>query len=91
MNAPSPKTYLLNYLALLFLLALTIGVSFINLGPLNSIAALGIAFLKMLLILAFFMHLRYSSRLLWIAATTGFVWLGILIVLAMSDYISRGW
>jgi cytochrome c oxidase subunit 4 len=91
MNAPSPKTYFANYLALLILLAATIGLSFLNLGTFNSLAALAIAFIKMLLIILFFMHVRYSSRLIWVAAATGFLWLGILIVLAMSDFITRGW
>jgi cytochrome c oxidase subunit 4 len=37
------------------------------------------------------MHVRYSTRLTWIVVIAGFFWLGILLALTMSDYISRGW
>ena len=91
MIEPPKKTYLYNYVALMFLLALTAGLSFVDLGAANTIAALLIAFTKMVLIILFFMHVRYSARLVWIASVAGFFWLAILLILAMSDYLSRGW
>jgi len=50
-----------------------------------------IAICKALLIAIFFMHLRVSSRATWIFAGAGVFWLGILLALAMSDYLSRSW
>lgn len=91
MNAPTSRAYLMNGAALLGLLALTIAAAYINLGPLNTIAAMAISLAKGGLILLFFMHIRYSKPLMWIFAGAGFFWLGIMLVLAMTDYMSRGW
>ncbi len=91
MNAPSVRTYLLNGAALLILLGLTIGAAYVNLGPLNTPVAMFISLAKGALIILFFMHLRYSKPILWIFAGAGFFWLGVMLVLALSDYLSRGW
>ena len=88
---PGSRSYLLNGLALLILLGLTIGAAHINLGPLNTVVALSISVTKAALIILFFMHIRYSKPLMWLCAGAGFFWLGIMIVLAMSDYLTRGW
>lgn len=86
------KVYLLVFIALMVLLGSTIGASFLDLGPFNAVTALVIAGLKALLIILYFMHVRYShSRLPWVFAGAGFFWLLILIVLAISDYLSRSW
>ena len=58
-------------------------------SPRMSQIAIAIALLKMLLILLFFMHVRYSNRLTWIFAGAGFVWLAILIGLTLNDYRTR--
>jgi cytochrome c oxidase subunit IV len=87
----SPKTYLLVFAALLGLLLLTVAVAFIDLGLFNIVVALGIATAKALLIALYFMHLRYSDRLIWVVAAGGAFWLGILLTLTMSDYLTRGW
>lgn len=84
-------TYLLVFVALLILLALTVAVAYVDLGLLNPIITVTIAVAKALLILLFFMHLRHSSHLTWIVAAAGFFWLGILIVLTMSDFLTRTW
>jgi cytochrome c oxidase subunit 4 len=89
--AADSKIYLRTTAALLGLLALTIGAAYIDLGPLNTVVAMTISLAKGLLIILFFMHVRSSNRLIWIAAATGFFWLGIMLVLAMSDYMTRGW
>lgn len=85
------KVYLRTGAVLLGLLALTIGAAYVNLGPLNTVAAMSISVAKAALIIWFFMHVRGSSPLIWIAVATGFFWLGIMLVLAMSDFATRGW
>jgi cytochrome c oxidase subunit 4 len=42
-------------------------------------------------VILFFMGVRWSSRLTWVVAASGFVWLLILFGITMSDYMSRGW
>jgi cytochrome c oxidase subunit 4 len=91
MNAPSARTYLFTGVALLAFLGLTIAAAYVNLGPLNTPVAMAISVAKGLLIVLFFMHVRYSRPLLWVFVGAGFFWLGIMLVLAMSDYMTRGW
>lgn len=90
-SAPSPRIYLFTGGGLLLFLALTISVAYFNLGPFNTIVAMAIASIKAALIVLFFMHLRYSKPLLWVCAGAGVFWLGIMLVLALSDYLTRGW
>jgi cytochrome c oxidase subunit 4 len=85
------QTYVLVFVGLMALLLLTVGVAFLNLGPLSLVAALMIAAVKALLIMLYFMHVKYSNKLVWLFAGAGFLWLLILIGLAASDYISRYW
>ena len=87
----SIKTYTLIFVALLILTAVTSSVAYIDLGPFNIVVALGIAVIKMLLVALFFMHVRYSSRLTKLVVGGGLLWLGILLLLSMSDFASRGW
>lgn len=91
MSTPSPRTYFINAAALLGLLALTISAAYLSLGPFNSIVAMLISLAKAGLIALFFMHLRYSKPLIWIFAGAGVFWLGIMLVLALGDYLTRGW
>jgi cytochrome c oxidase subunit IV len=90
-TTPTSRTYLVSGAVLLGLLALTISAAYINLGPLNTIVALCISVAKAALIILFFMQLRYREPLVWIFAGAGFFWLGIMIALALSDYLTRGW
>ncbi len=90
-NAPTARTYIFNGVTLLAFLALTIAAAYVNLGPLNTAVAMAISLAKGTLILLFFMHIRYSKPLLWVFVGAGFFWLGIMFVLAMSDYMTRGW
>ncbi|HEV3470093.1 MAG TPA: cytochrome C oxidase subunit IV family protein [Pyrinomonadaceae bacterium] len=60
-------------------------------GPLNDIVAMTIAVAKMMLVLLFFMHVRYSSRLIWVIVASMFFWLIVLIALTLADYGSRTW
>jgi len=85
------KNYILIFLALLALTALTTGVAFIDLGPYNTVVALAIAGCKMLLVVLFFMHILYSKNLTKIVAAAGLLWLMILLTLTMSDFATRKW
>lgn len=79
------------FLALLAGTGLTVAVAFADLGALNNVLMLGIAMTKALLVILFFMHVRWSTRLTWVVVASGFVWLLILFGLTMSDYLTRGW
>jgi cytochrome c oxidase subunit 4 len=88
----APKSmYYAVFAALIFGTALTVAVAFINLGAMNNVLMLGIAMAKALLVILFFMHVRWSTRLTWVVVASGFFWLLILFGLTMSDYLSRGW
>ena len=87
----SAGMYLLVYLALMVLLAATVGAAYLHLGNLTVVAAVGIAIVKATLIILYFMHIRVGSRNLWVFAVVGFLWLAILLTLGMTDYLSRGW
>jgi cytochrome c oxidase subunit IV len=85
-----PRTYGFVLAALLFLTALTILVSYVDLGPFSTPIAFIIAAVKATLVVLFFMHMREAHGVLWLAALAGFFWLAILIVLTMSDFATRG-
>lgn len=88
---PTVKTQLLTAAALLGLLALTLALAYVKLGPLNTIAALTISIAKAALIGSFFMEVRQRGRLVWVAIGTGVFWLGIMFALSMSDFLTRSW
>src|SRR6058998_228747 len=85
------KIYYAVFGALMVLLAATVLIAYIHLGKLNFIAAVSIAVVKAVLIILYFMHVRYSSRLLWVFVGAGFFWLGILFALSLADFFTRGW
>ena len=89
MKVISTRTYVIVWGTLLILLFTTWAIARFDLHPFNAAIAIAIALLKMLLILLFFMHVRYSNRLTWIFAGAGFVWLAILIGLTLNDYLTR--
>lgn len=91
MHVVKPGVYLAIFFALLVLTALTTGVSFIDLGVFNAVIALAIACLKASLVVLFFMHIHYSSRLLKMTVCAGLFTFCLLITLTMTDYISRAW
>ena len=79
------------YGILLGLLVLTVGLAYVDLGRLNFPVAISIAVTKAVLILLYFMHVRWSPKLTWAFAAAAFAWLGILIIFTLGDYLSRGW
>ncbi len=87
----SPKLYFLVFATLMILTGVTVGAAYLDLGPLNTVVALTIAGCKTLLVILYFMHVRYSSRLTWVFAGVGFLWLAILIAFTMSDMRTRSW
>jgi cytochrome c oxidase subunit 4 len=85
------RNYVGVFLALMVLTAITVYVAFLDLGPLNIFVALGIAVIKASLVILFFMHARYSSRLTKLVIVSAFLWLIILFAFTMTDFMSRGW
>lgn len=85
------KTYVVVWAVLMCLTALTATLSLINLHRWSTVIAIGIAVGKAALVIAFFMHLRYEKqRMIWVWATVSAVWLTVLLVLTMNDYVTRG-
>ena len=86
------RVYLTVFVLLLTLTLTTTAVAFIDLGGmLNSVAALTIAVIKASLVVLYFMHLRYSSNLTRVFVGAGVFWLLILLVLTLSDILTRKW
>jgi cytochrome c oxidase subunit IV len=85
------RVYYTIYAILLFCTYLTVQIAFFDLGVLNTIAALGIATFKAVIVVLFFMHVKYSTRLTWAVVLGSVFWLGILLALTMSDYLTRVW
>ena len=79
------------YLALLALLAISVGLRLFHLDFLGSVLLLVIAGIEAVVVLLFFMRVRASGKLIWLFASGGFLWLGILLVFVITDYISRSW
>jgi cytochrome c oxidase subunit 4 len=88
----APKSmYYMVFMALVVGTILTVVAARVDMGPLNNIVMLAIACTKATLVILFFMHVRWSSRLTWVVAMSGFFWLLILFFIGMSDYMTRGW
>jgi cytochrome c oxidase subunit 4 len=86
-----PRIYVKVFGGLTILMFLTVAMAYVNLGSLNPVVALTIAVMKALLIVLFFMNVKYSSKLTMVFVAAGFFWLLILFFLIMPDYISREW
>ncbi len=96
----SMKTYYIVFAALMVLLFLTVGAAFVNFGRdwVNITIALLIAMVKAALVVLYFMHVKYASRMTQIFVVGAFLWLGIMFLLTFSDYttrnqlpVSKGW
>jgi cytochrome c oxidase subunit IV len=83
------RTYYSVFAALIALTLLTVGVSFLELGAWHTTVGVLIGVVKATLVVLFFMHLLHSSRASWLAVLAGLFWLGILMVLTLSDYLTR--
>jgi cytochrome c oxidase subunit 4 len=88
----SLKVYATIFLALMVGTALTVWAGLQDFpGKLNVIIALTIAVIKATLVVLYFMHVRYSSKLIWVVFTSALFWLVILFAFTFSDYLTRGW
>jgi cytochrome c oxidase subunit 4 len=86
----SSKFYYTIWITLLVLTVVTAAVSFVDLGPLNTVVALVIATVKALLVVLFFMHVKYTSeKLTKIVIISAVFWLFLLLGLSMADYATR--
>ena len=83
------KIYVLVFVTLICLTLITVDVAFYNFGFLNIYIAMTIATCKALVVVLYFMHVRYSPKLTWIFAGAGIFWLIIMFALMVSDYLTR--
>jgi len=87
-----PRVYVGIFLILLGGTGLTVLAAFRDFpGPLNAVVALTIATIKATFVVLYFMHVRYSGRLVWLVIASALFWLVIMFALTISDYSSRGW
>jgi len=84
------RVYVTVFVILIALTVTTTLVAFVNLGRVGTVAMLAIAVTKGTLVVLYFMHVRYSSRLTWLALGCAFGWLALLIAGTTSDMILRG-
>ena len=87
----SPIVYLVVFILLLVFTGLTVGASYIEMGIFNPIAALAIACIKAVIVVLFFMHVKYSSKLTKLTVFAGIFTFLTLIGMTLSDYFSRAW
>ena len=83
--------YFAVFFGLMILTILTVWVSRIDLGEMNTAVAMAIAIVKALLVILWFMHVIHSPRMTWIVVIASFLWLAVLFVLTFSDYLTRHW
>lgn len=85
------RVYYTVFFSLEILTVVTAVVAKVDLGRANTFVAMFIAVAKTLIVALFFMHVKYSTRLTQLTVALGVFWLGILLSLTMTDYISRIW
>lgn len=86
------RVYMMIFLILLVGTAITVIAAFIDFPwRLNTIVALTIATIKATFVVLYFMHVRYSTRLVWVIVTAAFFWMGILFAFTFADYFTRDW
>ena len=83
--------YFAVFFGLMILTLLTVWISRIDLGTMNTAVAMAIAIIKALLVILWFMHVIHSPRMTWIVVMASFLWLAVLFVLTFSDYLTRHW
>ena len=87
----TPIQYTMVFGTLLLFTLITVGAAFVDMKWLNPVVALGIACFKAVIVILFFMHAKYQSRLIKMTIGSGFFVFLVLIVMTLSDYISRSW
>jgi cytochrome c oxidase subunit 4 len=87
----TPFQYMLVFGTLLIFTGITVGAAFLDLGVLNPVVALGIASFKAVIVILFFMHVKYQSKLVKMTIGAGFFTFLVLITMTLTDYMSRAW
>ena len=87
----SVRTNVVVFVLLLLLLLATVGAAFLPLADWHLPVAMAFAAVKAILISLFFMHVYYRHKLTWVVSLASLLWLGILILLTLGDYLARGW
>ena len=86
------RVYVTIFGVLLVGTALTVWAAFQDFPwQLNTIVAMTIAITKATFVVLYFMHVRYSARLIWVIMASALFWLVIMFALTFSDYWTRGW
>ena len=85
------KVYFVVFAVLMVGTAVTVLAAQVDFKFMNDVVAMTIAVTKMTLVLLYFMHVRYSSRLIWVIVAASFFWLLVMFALALADYSSRTW
>ena len=85
------RTYYTIFATLMILTGVTVGVAYIDLGRMNVVAAIAIACFKATIVALYFMHVKYSTRLVKLTVIAGLYWMAILFSLTFSDYLTRAW
>lgn len=87
----TPVQYGMVFLTLLVFTGITVGAAYVDLGVFNPVIALAIACFKAVVVILFFMHVKYQSKLIKATVAAGFFTFVVLITMTLSDYISRAW
>ena len=87
----SPMVYLTIVGILLVMTGLTVAASYVEMGVFNPIVALAIAAFKMILVVLFFMHVKYSTKLTKLTVGAGVFTFLVLVGMTLSDYMTRAW
>ena len=85
------KIYYAIFAMLMVLTGITVAVAYIDLGRLNTVAAIAIACFKAMIVVLYFMHVKYSTRLIKLTVIAGLYWMGIIFALTLGDYLTRAW
>src|SRR5580693_10034785 len=85
------RVYFLVFFTLIVMTWVTAYVSTIDMGRLNIFVALSIAIFKASLVLLFFMHVKYGTRLTKMIVLSGIYWLFLLLFIVMMDLWTRNW
>jgi cytochrome c oxidase subunit 4 len=86
------RVYITIFLVLLVGTALTVAAAFVDFPwRLNTVVALTIATIKATFVVLYFMHVRYSSRLIWVILAAALFWMAIMFAFTFSDYLTRDW
>ena len=88
----SVRVYITIFMVLLIGTALTVAAAFVDFPwRLNTVVALTIATIKATFVVLYFMHVRYSSRLIWVILAAALFWMAIMFAFTFSDYLTRDW